>query len=47
MGSVLRLAPPLTLTEAEMDLGVQILDEALRTVWEGCSPGVPSGGINA
>jgi 2,2-dialkylglycine decarboxylase (pyruvate) len=31
MGSVFRLAPPLTITEAELDLALEILDEALRT----------------
>jgi 2,2-dialkylglycine decarboxylase (pyruvate) len=31
MGSVFRLAPPLTITAAELDLGLQILDEALGT----------------
>jgi 2,2-dialkylglycine decarboxylase (pyruvate) len=30
-GSVFRLAPPLTITEAELDLGLEILDEALGT----------------
>ena len=31
MGAVFRMAPPLTITEAELDLGLEILDEALRT----------------
>ena len=32
MGGVFRIAPPLTITEGEIDLGLEILDEALRTV---------------
>ncbi|MGO8835416.1 MAG: aspartate aminotransferase family protein [Roseiarcus sp.] len=31
MGAVFRLAPPLTIADDELDLGVTILDEALRT----------------
>jgi 2,2-dialkylglycine decarboxylase (pyruvate) len=31
MGGVFRIAPPLTITERELDLGLTILDEALRT----------------
>ncbi len=31
MGAVFRLAPPLTITDDELDLGVEILGEALRT----------------
>jgi 2,2-dialkylglycine decarboxylase (pyruvate) len=30
MGSVFRLAPPLTITDEEIDLGVQMLDQAFR-----------------
>ena len=30
MGGVFRIAPPLTVTDAELDLGLEILDEALR-----------------
>ena len=32
MGGVFRIAPPLTVTDAEIDLGIAILDEALRDV---------------
>jgi 2,2-dialkylglycine decarboxylase (pyruvate) len=32
MGGVFRIAAPLTITEGEIDLGLEILDEALRTV---------------
>jgi 2,2-dialkylglycine decarboxylase (pyruvate) len=32
MGGVFRVAPPLTITEAEIDLGLDILDQALRSV---------------
>jgi len=31
MGAVFRMAPPLTITDAELDLGLEMLDEALRT----------------
>jgi 2,2-dialkylglycine decarboxylase (pyruvate) len=31
MGAVFRLAPPLTITDSELDLGIEILGEALRT----------------
>ena len=31
MGAVFRLAPPLTITDGELDLGIAILDEALRS----------------
>ena len=30
MGGVFRIAPPLTITDAELDLGISILDQALR-----------------
>ena len=30
--SAFRIAPPLTITEAELDRGVAILDEAIRAV---------------
>jgi 2,2-dialkylglycine decarboxylase (pyruvate) len=29
MGGVFRIAPPLTVSESELDTGLQILDEAL------------------
>ena len=29
MGGVFRIAPPLTVTEAELDLGLEMLDQAL------------------
>jgi 2,2-dialkylglycine decarboxylase (pyruvate) len=29
MGGTFRIAPPLTVTEEELDLGLEILDEAL------------------
>jgi 2,2-dialkylglycine decarboxylase (pyruvate) len=32
MGGVFRIAPPLTITDAELDLGVTILDEAIAEV---------------
>jgi 2,2-dialkylglycine decarboxylase (pyruvate) len=32
MGGIFRIAPPLTLTEAELDAGLDILDEALGAV---------------
>jgi 2,2-dialkylglycine decarboxylase (pyruvate) len=32
MGGVFRIAPPLTVTEAELDLGVSILDQAISDV---------------
>jgi 2,2-dialkylglycine decarboxylase (pyruvate) len=32
MGGVFRIAPPLTITDAELDLGVTILDQALSDV---------------
>jgi 2,2-dialkylglycine decarboxylase (pyruvate) len=31
MGGVFRIAPPLTISEGELDLGLEMLDEALRT----------------
>ena len=30
MGGVFRIAPPLTVTADELDLGLEILDDALR-----------------
>jgi 2,2-dialkylglycine decarboxylase (pyruvate) len=32
MGGIFRIAPPLTITEAELDAGLDILDDALATV---------------
>jgi len=32
MGGVFRIAPPLTITDAELDLGVSILDQAITDV---------------
>jgi 2,2-dialkylglycine decarboxylase (pyruvate) len=32
MGSVFRMAPPLTVTDAELDLGLEILDRAVNDV---------------
>ena len=32
MGGVFRIAPPLTVTDAEIDLGLSILDQALTDV---------------
>ena len=29
MGGVFRIAPPLTITDAELDLGISILDHAI------------------
>lgn len=34
-GSVLRIAPPLTITEEELDKGIEIIEEALRDVEQG------------
>ena len=30
MGGVFRIAPPLTVSEAEIDLGLSLLDQAIR-----------------
>ncbi len=35
MGGVFRIAPPLTVSDAEVDLGVEILGEAVRSVLAG------------
>jgi len=35
MGGVFRIAPPLTVSEDEVDLGLEMLDEAIRTVAAG------------
>jgi 2,2-dialkylglycine decarboxylase (pyruvate) len=35
MGGVFRIAPPLTSAHAELDLGVEILDQALTDVTTG------------
>jgi 2,2-dialkylglycine decarboxylase (pyruvate) len=32
LGSVFRIAPPLTVTDAELDLGLDILDRAITDV---------------
>jgi 2,2-dialkylglycine decarboxylase (pyruvate) len=32
MGGVFRIAPPLTVTDAEIDLGLSILDQAITDV---------------
>ena len=32
MGGVFRIAPPLTITDAELDLGITILDQALTDI---------------
>jgi 2,2-dialkylglycine decarboxylase (pyruvate) len=32
MGGVFRIAPPLTVTDAELDLGITILDQAIGDV---------------
>ena len=32
MGGVFRIAPPLTITDDELDLGVSILDQAIADV---------------
>jgi 2,2-dialkylglycine decarboxylase (pyruvate) len=32
MGGVFRIAPPLTVTDAEIDLGLSILDQAISDV---------------
>jgi 2,2-dialkylglycine decarboxylase (pyruvate) len=32
MGGVFRIAPPLTVTDDELDLGLEILDEAISDV---------------
>jgi 2,2-dialkylglycine decarboxylase (pyruvate) len=37
MGGVFRIAPPLTVTEAELDTGLEILDAAL-TEYAGSRP---------
>ena len=34
MGGVFRIAPPLTVSREEIDLGIAILDEAIGQVWE-------------
>jgi 2,2-dialkylglycine decarboxylase (pyruvate) len=33
-GGVMRIAPPLTVSDAEVDLGVELLGEAVRTVMD-------------
>ena len=32
MGGVFRIAPPLTITDAELDLGIAILDQAIADI---------------
>lgn len=43
MGGVLRIAPPLTVSDAELDLGLDILDRAIsdatRARWRRSGPG--------
>ncbi len=34
MGGIFRIAPPLTVTDGELDAGLAILDEALAAVLE-------------
>ena len=38
MGGVFRIAPPLTISEGEVDLGLEMLDEALRTAGQEVPP---------
>ncbi|MGI9545277.1 MAG: aspartate aminotransferase family protein [Cyclobacteriaceae bacterium] len=37
MGGVFRIAPPLTVTTEELDLGISILDQAIRECWQEAS----------
>jgi 2,2-dialkylglycine decarboxylase (pyruvate) len=36
MGGVFRIAPPLTISTEEIDLGISILDRALSESWRSC-----------
>ena len=44
MGGVFRIAPPLTITDEQLDLGVTILDQAIADV-AGCSGDATVGGL--
>ncbi|WP_394828070.1 aspartate aminotransferase family protein [Pendulispora albinea] len=41
MGSVFRIAPPLTVSDGEIDLGLELLDKAIETVTNGKSQHTP------
>ncbi len=41
MGGVFRIAPPLTITDAELDLGITMLDQAITDVTSGAPTPVP------